>query len=141
MLFRSSTGDGTKPDEDRIRLREADADFFRKWVQAPGAMLATYTATDEQEPDGARSESQTNIINNRNFIINRVRALGSGGRRRLVSILEEQTDIVVIETPKLSDALAAYASTYQRGLRQAEIDRIRAELFGEADDEIGRAHV
>ena len=91
-----STGDGTKPDEDRIRLREADADFFRKWVQAPGAMLATYTATDEQEPDGARSESQTNIINNRNFIINRVRALGSGGRRRLVSILEEQTDIVEI---------------------------------------------
>lgn len=128
-----SAGPDDTASNDRIRMREVDAEFFRQWVQAPGAMVATYNSGDEE--GAARSQSQINIINNRNLIVQHLRLLGSDGRRRLIRILEEETVVVVIVTARLEHALDAYTSTYKRGLRQAEVDRLRAELFADSRDE------
>lgn len=129
-----STGDGNDEAQDRIRLREIDAQFFRQWVQAPGAMLRVFTLTGEEDGDQtALSESRTNIINNRNLVIERLRALGPAGRRQLVDFLEQRTAVVAIVLPTLAEALSAYASTYKRGLRQAETDRLKVEIFGDSD--------
>lgn len=122
----------------RLRLRDVDASFFEKWVQEPGATLRSY-APDIDEPDDGDgsvaplSESQNNIINNRDLIIEKLKSLAPAARRALLDHLGQCSELVVITATALSDATAAYASTYKRGLSQATTDRLKAECLGDAD--------
>lgn len=129
----------------RLRLRDVDADFFRIWVQEPGATKRPYAPeTDETvDADGSiqpLSESQSNILTNRNLIIERLSALGADGRRRLLDYLDRCSELVVITAAALDDATAAYASTYKRGLSQATTDRLKSECLGDADPQ-RRSHL
>ena len=76
------------------------------------------------------SESQLNIIRNRDAIVERLRALGPEGRRRLIEFHDKIT-LVVITTDTVEEARNAYASTQTRGLRQSETDKLKAELIGD----------
>ncbi len=96
---------------------------------------------DDAEDDDANdrhslrtlSESQCNIIENRDFLVLRLRALSIEARRRLIDSLAAYSELVVITAPTIDVAREAYASTYTRGLRQAETDSIKAEVIGGAD--------
>ena len=115
----------------RFMPRDRDAAFFRKWVQERGATLLPlpdHTADDTDAPD--LSESQLNIIRNRDAIVERLRALGPEGRRRLIEFHGKIT-LVVITTDTVEEARNAYASTQTRGLRQSETDKLKAELIGD----------
>lgn len=115
----------------RFMPRDRDAAFFRKWVQERGATLLPlpdHTADDTDVPE--LSESQLNIIRNRDAIVERLRALGSEGRRRLIEFHGKIT-LVVITTETVEAARNAYASTQTRGLRQSETDKLKAELIGD----------
>lgn len=122
----------------RLRLRDVDAKFFEKWIQEPGATLRPYAPDIDEPADGEGtvaplSESQNNIITNRNLIIERLGALTAAARRALLGHLGHCSELVVITATELSDATAAYASTYKRGLSQATTDRLKAECLGDAD--------
>jgi Protein of unknown function DUF262/Protein of unknown function (DUF1524) len=115
----------------RFVPRDRDAAFFRTWVQERGATLLPlpdHTADDADAPE--LSESQLNIIRNRDAIVERLRALGSEGRRRLIEFHGKIT-LVVITTDTVEEARNAYASTQTRGLRQSETDKLKAELIGD----------
>jgi hypothetical protein len=115
----------------RFMPRDRDAAFFRKWVQERGATLLPlpdHTADDTDAPE--LSESQLNIIRNRDAIVERLRALGPEGRRRLIEFHGKIT-LVVITTDTVEEARNAYASTQTRGLRQSETDKLKAELIGD----------
>jgi hypothetical protein len=138
MLLSPAPGGGA-PDF-RFAPRDHDAAFFRQWVQERGATLRPL-AVDEQDDAGedevqgpqsatsAGSESRCNIIANRNAIVASLRELGPSGRRQLFEFLEASAEIVVITAPTLEEARNAYASTQSRGLRQAETDKLKAELI------------
>lgn len=122
----------------RFRPREGDADFLRQWVQEPGATLRPFMVADARgdgtqndDPEAELSESQRNIIVNRDMLTERLKPLGPEGLRALVTSLEERTDLVVITAPTIEEARNAYASTQTRGLRQAETDKLKAELIGD----------
>ena len=150
----------------RLVLRDVDADFFRQWVQEPGATLlpcvrddaaqaelrhdstsrkgragpGAVDGADEGDGDGnnglfvrSLSESQRNIIENRNVLVGRLKALTIGARRQLVDSLAAHSEVVVITAPTIDVAREAYASTCTRGLRQAEADTIKTEIIGSAD--------
>lgn len=121
----------------RFVPRDRDAAFLRRWVQEKGATLLPFApdpAGDTAAPDDPEaelSESQRNIIANRDMLSERVRALGPEGLRDLVAVLDARTDLVVIAAPTIEEARNAYASTQTRGLRQAETDKLKAELIGD----------
>ena len=130
----------------RLRLRDVDADFFETWVQQPGATKRAFAPEVEEALDSgdagyqSLSESRTNIIANRNAMIDRFQNLQPEGRRRLIKYLETCSEVVVISATRLADATSAYASTYKRGLRQATTDKLKAELLGDAEPQL-RAHL
>ena len=115
----------------RFMPRDRDAAFFRKWVQERGATLLPlpdHTADDTDVPE--LSESQLNIIRNRDAIVERLRALGAEGRRRLIEFHDKIT-LAAITTDTVEEARNAYASTQTRGLRQSDTDKLKAELIGD----------
>lgn len=125
----------------RVVPRERDAAFFRQWVQERGATLQPFAPPVGADADGddpvlALSESQRNIIANRDAIVQTLRTLGEDGRHRLLEFLAHKTTVVVITASQLEEARNAYASTQTRGLRQAETDKLKAELIGDCPAEV-----
>lgn len=131
----------------RLVPRDLDAEFFRTWVQQRGATLKSFGQTAEaadgsadqtaiEDPEAGLSESQRNIIVSRDAIAANLRDRGQAGMRRLLDFLERDTDIAVVTAPTIEEARNAYASTQNRGLRQAETDKLKAELI--ADCPIGQ---
>ena len=123
----------------RFVPRAVDADFFRRAVQEEGATLRALHgdgAGAEGEAwaddlDALISESQRHIIANRDMIVARLTQLGAARRRRLFQALAASTELVAIVAPTLEEARIGYASTQTRGLRQAETDKLKAELIGD----------
>jgi hypothetical protein len=122
----------------RFKPRDCDAEFLRTWVQEPGATLRPFVVAEAQgdgsqpdDPEAELSESQRNIIANRDMLAERLKALGADGVQKLVAYLHERTDLVVISAPTIEEARNAYASTQTRGLRQAETDKLKAEIIGD----------
>jgi hypothetical protein len=131
---------GADPDAPfRFVPRAVDAPFFRRWVQDKGATLCALPGDgqgSEEEAcaeavDALLSDSRRHIIANRDMIVTRLKELGSERRRRLFNTLEASTEIIAITAPTLDAARTAYASTQTRGLRQAETDKLKAELIGD----------
>lgn len=123
----------------RFVPRERDAAFFRKWVQERGATLLPFAPADpadSDDPEFVLSESQRNIISNRDAIAVALQGMGEDGRTRLLQFLEQETNVVIICAPTLEEARNAYASTQSRGLRQAETDKLKAELIGDCPADI-----
>ena len=115
----------------RFMPRNRDAAFFRKWVQERGSTLVPLPGDDsEDEAETELSESQLNIIRNRDAIVERLRKLGPEGRRRLIEF-HDRIRLVAITTDTVEEARNAYASTQTRGLRQSETDKLKAELIGD----------
>lgn len=122
----------------RFVPRDRDAQFLREWVQERGATLRPFPpasgngeAEASEDLETTLSESQQNIIANRDLLSQTLRTLGEAGREKLFTFLEQQSSVVAITAPTLDDARNAYASTQSRGLRQAETDKLKAELIGD----------
>lgn len=119
----------------RLQLRAIDADFFRKWVLERGATLKPFLHDSEDGEECAGptlSESQNNILTNRGLIVEKLKALDAPSRRRLMAGIADATELVVLTATSVTAALNAYASTHKRGLRQAETDRLKFEMIGDA---------
>jgi len=126
----------------RYAPRDLDVEFFRHWVQERGATRkhpAVNGGEEGVDGDGADrplSESQTNIIVNRDLIMQKLESLGPTGRRRLFSFLDTSAEVTVHIADKLEDVRTAYASTHSRGLAQAEVDKLKAELLGDCREDV-----
>jgi hypothetical protein len=131
------------PAEGRFRLlpRDSDAAFFATWVQERGATLKSFGARDPapqaggeegiEDPELGLSESQRNIIANRDMIVQSMRMAGPAGIAAFLDFMAKEARLVVIVAPTLEDARNAYASTQNRGLRQSETDKLKAELIAD----------
>jgi hypothetical protein len=122
----------------RFVPRAVDAAFFRRAVQEQGATLhalhgdsADADAGCSDDLDAIISESQRHIIANRDMIVAKLAELGAARRRALFRALAAATELVAIVAPTLEEARIGYASTQTRGLRQAEADKLKAELIGD----------
>jgi hypothetical protein len=116
----------------RFMPRDRDAAFFRTWVQERGSTLLPLPGNDREDEAEAEelSESQLNIIRNRDAIVERLRKLGPDGRQRLIEF-HDRIKLVAITTDTVEEARNAYASTQTRGLRQSDTDKLKAELIGD----------
>jgi hypothetical protein len=126
----------------RYTPRDLDVAFFQHWVQERGATRRHPAADGEgegEDTNGAApplSESQSNIINNRDLIVQKLQALGADGRRRLFRFLETSAEVTVHIADRLADARNAHASTHSRGLAQSEVDKLKAELLADCQEDV-----
>lgn len=125
----------------RLVPRDLDVAFFRRWVQEPGATLRTFgpdtPASELDVPDAAEafaelSESQRNILNNRDSIVAWLKAKNVAGRARVAAVLQDTAELSVHSAESLDDVRLAHASTYKTGLQLAVTDKLKAELIGDA---------
>lgn len=139
FLVASSARDGAAAY--RFAPRDLDVDFFCRWVQDPGATRRHPANGSEEgvDADGTGqplSESQANILGNRDLIVKWLQDLGIEGRRRLFVFLAASSGVAVLIFDSLDDARNAYASTQSRGLAQAEVDKLKAELLGDCKEDV-----
>ncbi len=101
----------------RFRPRDRDAAFLQEWVQTPGATLRPFMPTDASEtqatedPEAELSESQRNIIANRDMLVERLKSLGAEGLRALTGYLASAPTSLSFTAPTIEEARNAYAST------------------------------
>jgi hypothetical protein len=135
-------GAGNGADAYRYAPRDLDVEFFRHWVQERGAtrkhpaLNGGDEAVDGDDTEEPLSESQTNIIVNRDLIVHKLESLGPAGRRKLFAFLDSSCEVTVHIADKLEDVRYAYASTHSRGLAQAEVDKLKAELLGDCKADV-----
>jgi hypothetical protein len=119
----------------RYTPRDLDVAFFTHFVQERGA-TRRHPDNGGDDADLPLSESQSNIIGNRDLIMHKLESLGPAGRRRLFEFLERSVEVTVHTADRLEDARNAYASTHSRGLAQAEVDKLKAELLGDCPPDV-----
>jgi hypothetical protein len=120
----------------RFAPRDLDVPFFRHWVQEPGATRRHPAEETYDEATGEPlSDSQANIIGNRDLIAQWLEGFSAEGRRRIFDFLAESTEVSVHTADRLEDVRNAYASTDSRGLAQSETDKLKAELLGDCPEE------
>jgi hypothetical protein len=122
----------------RYTPRDLDVAFFRRFVQERGAARRhpANGSTDGDDADQPLSESQCNIIGNRDLIVQKLETLGPAARRQLFAFLETSVEVTVHTADRLDDARNAHASTHSRGLAQAEVDKLKAELLGDCAEDV-----
>lgn len=134
---------GAKDDATAYRFapRDLDVAFFRHWVQERGATRRHPANGGDEGVDGdgagqTLSESQANIIANRDLIANWLGDLGLEGCRRVFAFLKGSSGVGVHMADSLEEARNAYASTHSRGLALAEVDKLKAELLGDCKEDV-----
>jgi len=137
------------PNRYRLTLRETDAAFFQKHVQAPPSLGHLETVNTSEAPD-----SQQHLIENAVSLRDRVHALTPERRQALATYVTERCFLVVVSTSTLDSAYRIFSVLNDRGLDLSHADILKAAVLGamptdaqrkvygkrweEAEDELGR---
>lgn len=111
-------------DEYRLTAREEDADFFRTHIQKPDGLAQLAVNTQ------ALRDSRLRYRENASLLLEKVTALSTDERRRLLRFLLESCSLVVISTPNLEAAYRIFSVLNNRGLDLAPIDILKAQVLG-----------
>lgn len=141
--------DDDKPARPRLWLRARDTDFFRKYVQTPGAIQTLVALTD----NGTNTDAQKAIRDNAQALNTVLSAWSADDRKRLFKLLGGRTYVVVVSTPDLNSAYRIFSVMNSRGLPLTppdifksqvisaipEVDRSKyASLWEDLEQELGR---
>ena len=107
----------------RVALREHDEAVLVEYAQQMDGCLA---AADSAEFEGA----QRNLIANRNYLFEELRAFDQGLRQRLAEFLEKNCQVVAISTNDTDNAFRIFMVVNQAGKPLLRNDLLKAELIG-----------
>ncbi|MGE6761649.1 DUF262 domain-containing protein [Corallococcus interemptor] len=112
-------------DRPRLKLRQQDAPFFKKYIQDNGGFaellkLQTKPATEAQE----------NIRANAQHFADALAKLPEQDCQRLVAYIAQRCFLVIVSTSNLDSAFRIFSVLNDRGLDLAVSDIIKAELLG-----------
>ncbi len=107
----------------RVSLREHDASILVDYAQQMDGCLAD---ADPTEFEGA----QRNLIANRNYLFEELRALDQDMRRRVAEFLEKNCQVVAISTDDTDNAFRIFMVVNQVGKPLLRNDLLKAELIG-----------
>ena len=118
------------PANPRLVLRTQDADFFRRYVQAPGHTAELLGLSDV----GAANEPQRAIRDNARALHGRLREWGDERRRALATLASTRTYLVVVSTPNIDSAYRIFSVMNARGLDLTPADIFKSTVIGKISD-------
>ncbi len=119
------TGDPIKGTSDVFRLtpRERDADFFRTIIQNEAATA--------QLPDVRQfKDARARMVENANFLRERLKALSDEERRRLTMYIAQRCYLVIVAASDQDSAFRIFSVMNSRGLDLSPADVLKAEIIG-----------
>lgn len=121
------------PARPRLTLRAQDAEFFRKYVQAPGQVRTLVGLTDA----AAESESQRAIRDNAAALLKRLDGWDQQELRKLATLASTRTYLVVVSTPNLDSAYRIFSVMNARGLDLTPADIFKSTVIGSLPKDSG----
>jgi uncharacterized protein with ParB-like and HNH nuclease domain len=109
----------------RLKLREKDEDFFRRFVQDESKLDDLLKLDNSQ-----LSDSQKNIQTNTKCFLTELSAFSEPQRKRFVQYLMMSCFLVVVSTPDLDSAYRIFSVLYSRGLDLSLTDLLKSEVIG-----------
>lgn len=119
------TGDPIKGTSDVFRLtpRERDAEFFRTIIQNEAATA--------QLPDVRQfKDARAGMVENANFLRERLKALSDEERRRLTMYIAQRCYLVIVAASDQDSAFRIFSVMNSRGLDLSPADVLKAEIIG-----------
>ena len=113
------------PNRYRIRLRERDEEFFRRYIQDEKGIGSLLKLDSAQLPD-----SHKNILSNAKYFVESLENLQQDQRIRLMQYLMRRCYLVVVTTPDLDSAYRIFSVLNARGLDLRLTDLLKAEIIG-----------
>jgi hypothetical protein len=111
------------PGRYRLRPKQADADFFRVFIQAQGGINRLFG-----QPHADLTDGQQNILANARYYCDQLRKLDEEQRMRLARYLLERCVMVVISAPGLVSAYRIFTVLNNRGVDLTDI--LKADIIG-----------
>ena len=109
----------------RLKLREKDEDFFRRFVQDESKLDDLLKLDNSQ-----LSDSQKNIQTNTKYFLTELSAFSEPQRKRFVQYLMMSCFLVVVSTPDLDSAYRIFSVLNSRGLDLSLTDLLKSEVIG-----------
>jgi uncharacterized protein with ParB-like and HNH nuclease domain len=109
----------------RLKLREKDEDFFRRYVQDENKLDDLLKLDNSQLTD-----SQKNIQTNTNYFLGELSAFSEQQRNRFAHYLMMRCFLVVVSTPDLDSAYSIFSVLNSRGLDLSLTDLLKSEIIG-----------
>ena len=119
-------GDGADGDlAYRLTTHEAARDCLRAAVQAPGG-----TALERPDDNEDRSESEANIIANRDYLRSELIGLAAERRQSLARFVLDRCFILVASVAEQQVARLLFSTMHDTGLKPSTVDLFKAQVLG-----------
>jgi len=112
-------------DRYRLKLRQRDEDFFRKYIQ-DGQGLDALLGLDTSQ----LTDSQRNIQTNSRYFLEELRQTSEQRLEQFVHYLMTRCFLVVVSTPDLDSAYRIFSILNTRGLDLSLTDLLKSEIIG-----------
>ncbi|WP_392534354.1 DUF262 domain-containing protein [Nostoc sp. C117] len=112
----------------RLKLRERDEDFFRKYIQSENRLDNLLKLDASQLTD-----SQRNIQANASYFLGKLGQRSEQERERFSHYLMTRCFLVLVSTPDLDSAYRIFSILNARGLDLSLSDFLKSEVIGEID--------
>lgn len=121
---RASQGIASKP---RLRIRERDNDFFKKYIQ-----FMKFKDLFKLNSDNQDTEAKTNIIKNAMLLMDRIERKFSTEEEIICfgSYLVQRCFLVAVSTPTRQAAFRIFSVMNNRGMSLLATDIIKADIIG-----------
>jgi hypothetical protein len=114
-----------KPARPRLRLRERDAKFFRKYVQTDGGIADLISLSDNE----TKTDAQKAIRDNAAALHGALSAWDQEARRNLFKLMGARTYLVVVSTSNLHSAYRIFSVMNSRGLPLTPPDIFKSQVI------------
>lgn len=121
---KGSTIEGTE-NRYRLKLRQKDEDFFRRYVQDENKLDDLLKLDNSQLTD-----SQKNIQTNTSYFLGELTAFSEKQRNRFARYLMMRCFLVIVSTPDSDSAYRIFSVLNSRGLDLSLTDLLKSEVIG-----------
>ncbi|MEP4380733.1 MAG: DUF262 domain-containing HNH endonuclease family protein [Alphaproteobacteria bacterium] len=108
----------------RLRLREREADFFKRTIQEPNATQQL----DEADAEG--SDARTRIVENAQYLKRRITELPEDQRMHVMTFMIRRCFLVIVEASDAQSAYRVFSVMNDRGLDLSPTDILKADVIG-----------
>ena len=112
------------PDRFRLKLRDRDADFFRKYIQQKNGLAALFQSSAKL------SEVEQRIRCNAQWFVDCLSKQSPDTLKRLYQYLMQCCTLVVVSTPDLDSAYRIFGVMNSRGLDLSATDVLKSDIIG-----------
>ena len=109
----------------RLKLREKDREFFRKYIQDEGNLDSLFSIKD-----AGLTDSQRNIQSNARYFSNELKKLDEYQLEKFAGYIVKSCYLVVVSTPDFDSAYRIFSTLNSRGLELSPTDILKSDIIG-----------